>query len=29
MAAWLGLAGVAVAPSGDLSAALAADVAGH
>ena len=29
MATWLGLAGVAVAPSGDLSAALAAETAGH
>ena len=29
MAAWLGLAGVAIAPGGDLSPALAAEVGGH
>jgi uncharacterized protein YcaQ len=29
MAAWLGLAGVAVAASGDLNSALAAEIAGH
>ncbi len=29
MAAWLGLAGVAVAPSGDLSSALATELGGH